>query len=287
MRLNERIAAHYDRASLADALIARLAEHGIDRRSVTLEHLAALDQMHVRGHAATVELLDALEVRKRMKVLDVGAGIGGPARVLASRYDARVTALDLTAALCETNRALNRLVGLTRRVQVVEGDATDMPFEDATFDRVVTIHATMNIERKLALYREVNRVLKPGGRFGFYDVVAGVTTEPDYPVPWADSKLASFLVAPAQMVAAAEEAGLRTRLFRDLTNEYRAHMLRQQEEAAARKAAGEPAPLQAGDILMGPSAATKQRNLRRALKEARIGLAMAVFEKPRSRPARS
>jgi len=275
------VTAHYDHDSLAEALVARLRQHGIDRDAVTLEHLAALDQMHVRGHEATLELLDTLEIRKRMKVLDLGAGIGGPARVLASRHDARVTALDLTPALCEANRALNRLVGLSRRIKVVEGDAADLPFEDASFDRVLTVHASMNIERKRAMYREVHRVLKPGGRFGFYDIVAGIAGPPDYPMPWAGDPAYSFLVPPATMQAIAEEVGLRTLGFRDLTNDSREHMLRQQEAASAGKAAGDKPPLQAGDILMGPTAGDKQRNLRRAVKEARVGLTMAVFEKPR------
>jgi sarcosine/dimethylglycine N-methyltransferase len=276
------VAAHYDRPLLADALIARLAEHGIDRRSVTLEHLAALDQMHVRGHPATLELADALELPKRAKVLDLGSGIGGPARVLASAYDARVTALDLTPALCEANRALNQLVGLTRRITVLEGDATNLPFENATFDRVVTIHASMNIDRKRTMYREAYRVLKPGGRFGFYDVVAGPAGRPDFPLPWATQAIDSFLVSPSTMSEIAEEVGFRNRMFRDVTNQARNEIVRQQEAAAAGKAAGDPVPLQAGDILMGPKASDKQRNLRRALKEGRIGLTMAVFEKPRS-----
>ncbi len=275
------VTAHYDHDDLAAALLARLQRHGIEPGTVTLDHLAALDQMHVRGHEATLELLDALDIRKGMKVLDLGAGIGGPARVLASRHDARVTALDLTPALCEANRALNRLVGLSRRIDVVEGDATALAFDDASFDRVITIHASMNVERKRAMYREVQRVLKPGGRFGFYDIVAGIAGPPDYPMPWAGRLEFSFLVPPASMRALAEEVGLRTLEFRDLTNESRSHMLRQQEAAAAAKAAGGKPPLQAGDILMGPTAADKQRNLRRAVKEARVGIAMAVFEKPR------
>lgn len=280
IEINHLVAGHYDRVSLADALIARLAEHGIERGAVTLEHLAALDQMHIRGHEATVELLDAMEIGEGMQVLDLGAGIGGPSRVLASRYDARVTALDLTPALCEANRELNELVGLSGRIEVVEGDALALPFEDASFDRAISIHASMNIERKRKMYREIRRVLKPGGLFGFYDIVAGVAGEPDYPMPWAGDRLVSFLMSPSAMVTNAEEAGLRTRMFRDLTNESRAHMLRQQEATAARKGAGERPPLQAGDIIMGPSAPDKHRNLRRAVKEGRVGVAMAVFEKP-------
>lgn len=277
---NADIAAHYARESLADALIARLAGHGIAREQITLDHLNALDQMHVRGHEATLELAEALGVEAGMEVLDLGAGIGGPARVLAARFGARVTALDLTPALCETNRALTALVGLADRVTVVEGDATDLPFADAAFDRVVTIHASMNIDRKRSMYREAFRVLRPGGRFGFYDIVRGVAGHADFPMPWASRSTESFLIAATAMQAIAEEAGFRTLQFRDLTNTSRAHMVRQEQEAAARKAAGEPAPIQAGDILMGPTASAKQRNLRRAVKEGRVGLAMAVFEKP-------
>src|SRR3546814_3487730 len=101
-----------------------------------------------------VELATGLGGAAGMEVLDVGAGIGGPARVVAAEFGAQVTALDLTPALCEANRVLTALVGLADRVTVVEGDATDLRFEDAAFDRVVSIHASMNIERKRSLDRE-------------------------------------------------------------------------------------------------------------------------------------
>src|SRR3546814_11260401 len=115
----------------------------------------------------------------------------------------------------------------------------------------------MNIERKRSLYREVFSVLRPGGRFGFYDIVGGVAGEPDFPMPWASRPTESFLVSPSTMQRLAEEAGFRTVTLRDLTNTARSNMMRQEEAAAPVKAAGEAPPLPARALLLGPAASEK------------------------------
>lgn len=270
----------YRRSELAEALIARIEAHGTPRDRITADLLASIDQMHIRGRQASEELAEAVGLQAGMAVLDLGAGIGGAARVFADRYGARVVALDLTPELCATARTLNALVGLDDRVEVREGDATDTGLEAGSFDRVVTIHATMNIMDKPRLYAEAFRVLKPGGRFGFYDIVEGVVAGLDYPMPWADHIGLSFLVPPYDLHREIEAAGFRTVAFEDLSEVVKANFERQSVETARRREAGEPDPLQVGDILMGRNASAKQRNLRRALKEGRLAVARGVFEKP-------
>jgi len=278
------VAEHYQRAQLADRLIARLAEHGITEDSVTPGDLEALDQMHVRGGEAVGDLARLLGVEPGMTVLDLGAGIGGPARVLAARFGARVIALDLTPDLCEASRRLNALVGLDDRITVIEGDATDTGLDAESVDRVVTVHACMNIPDKAGVYAEAYGCLKPGGRFAFYDVVRGPAAAMDgdihFPVPWASRAEISHLMPLEAMVDLAEEAGFRTVEAIDLSAAAKARIAEQRAQAQRRKEAGDRPPLQAGDILMGDTAAEKQRNLRRNLEDDRITLAMAVFEKP-------
>jgi ubiquinone/menaquinone biosynthesis C-methylase UbiE len=106
-----------------------------------------------------------------MRVLDLGAGLGGPARLLASRYGCRVTAVELTEEYCEVARLLDKLTGMEDLVGVRRGDALDLPFPDGSFDLVWTQHESMNIENKARLYRELARVLVPAGRFAVFDIV--------------------------------------------------------------------------------------------------------------------
>src|SRR6202008_4173459 len=91
-----RVTAHYSRGDLAETILRALADAGKDLDRLTPEDLAPFDQFHGRGLAATLELARLAQASAADRVLDVGCGIGGPARVLAHRFGARVSGIDLT-----------------------------------------------------------------------------------------------------------------------------------------------------------------------------------------------
>src|SRR5450755_2324401 len=134
MTTDRDVSRHYSRGNLLDRLNAALAEDGIDPSHPSIEALAPYDQFHGRGLEATVEIADLLEIGANEHLLDIGSGIGGPARYLAHRFGCQVTGIDLTAEFCEVARALTRSLGLQTRVDFELGDALAMPFADASFE---------------------------------------------------------------------------------------------------------------------------------------------------------
>src|SRR5215469_5505836 len=201
------IAAHYSRGGLLQRLRTALAADGADPDHPTLEALAPYDQFHGRGIEATAEIADALSIGKSDHILDVGSGIGGPARYFARRFGCRVTGVDLTAEFCETARVLTRAAGLADRIAFQEGDALAMPFADASFDGAYSMNVSMNIADKAGLYREIRRVLRPGAWFVLAEVTQGPAGEPTYPTPWAKTAETSFLSTPDETRQALADAG--------------------------------------------------------------------------------
>lgn len=208
------------RQNIEHALVAA----GLDLGGLQPADLAIFEDFHTLGRIATGELAGLAAITGQDRVLDAGSGIGGTARFLASRYGCTVTAVDLTEEYCETARWLNKLVGLDSRITVRQGDVTDLPAGDASFDVVISQHVQMNVADKARLYAQARRVLVPHGRLAIWDVTAGPAGEPRYPLPWADAPERSHLVSPGQLRADIEAAGFTVTHWNDLSEQAAAVM---------------------------------------------------------------
>lgn len=276
MDLERRVAAHYGRENLLRAILEAVRAAGGDPERPTEEALAALCEFHLRGREATVELGRALALAPGESVLDVGSGIGGPSRHMALAHGCRVTGIDLTEEYCRTATALAERLGLADRVAYRQGSALAMPFAEGSFDAAYTQHVAMNIEDKPRLYAEIARVLKPGGRFGLYDLLQGPGGEPHYPVPWAHDAGTSFLVAPAVLRALLESAGFEILSWRDTAGEVRAWFAALRERQQRGESAASPLP-----VLFGAEFPAIARNLARNLEEGRVVPAEVICRRVR------
>jgi ubiquinone/menaquinone biosynthesis C-methylase UbiE len=207
--MTDRVAAHYScRNDLADAIAERLQNAGKDLEALTTADLATVDEFHIGGRKATLELAGHMRLDRDSHVLDIGSGLGGPVRTIAEAYACRVTGVDLTEAFCDAAEVLSQWVGLADRVAFHQGDATELPFADNRFDAAMTIHAAMNIPAKGRMYAEARRVVKPGSIFAVYDVLQGEGGDVVFPVPWAREPSISHLATAEDMLRLLHEAGL-------------------------------------------------------------------------------
>jgi MPBQ/MSBQ methyltransferase len=271
-RSPQAVADHYRRRALGDAILSALKAAGKDLDHLSPDDLAPIDEFHSGQRNATVRLARLAGVSGSEKVLDVGCGIGGPARYLASAFGCEVIGLDLTPEFIELARMLTQRTGLASKVSFRQGDALDLPFEDGGFDLVWSQNAAMNIADRARLYGEMRRVLKVGGRVAIQDVAAGPGGEPFYPMPWASDRSTSFLFTPEETRATMERIGLRVLTWHEATQEA-------VEQAVSRTQAldsGSLPPL-GPHILMGAQFPVISRNMLRNLQENRLRLLNAVL----------
>jgi sarcosine/dimethylglycine N-methyltransferase len=260
---------HYRATGLTERLKTALTAFGPDEQRLTPHQLATLDQFHTRGIAATVELARLAGIAADMSVLDVGSGLGGPARFLAATYGCQVTGVDLSEPFVDAARYLTERTGQRELVSFETGSALELPFDDGHFDVALLQHVAMNIADRARLYREIRRVLKLSGRFAIFDVVLN-SGDPHYPVPWARTPATSFVLTAAATREAIEPAGFRTLAWQDDTEAANAWF-------AQLRASGPPPSPNLG-VVMGPDFMQLAANLGRNLIEGRLGILTAVFE---------
>jgi ubiquinone/menaquinone biosynthesis C-methylase UbiE len=270
------INGQYGQHNLTEALLAALRQAGMDLNALTREDLASFEEIHVRGREATRDLARLAGVKEGQKVLDVGSGIGGPARTLAAEFGCEVVGIDMTENFAEAAERLTTLVKLDDRVTFRQGNALDMPFGDASFDVAWMQHMAMNIEDKDLLLREIYRVLRPGGRLAAHEVLEGTRSPAHFPVPWAnDPSTLSFLVTPEEFRRQLRNAGLRQLAWAGDTEACIKWYYDLREARGQRES-----PLIGLDLLLGHDFPEKVRNVLRNLNENRIEVVQVVYERP-------
>jgi ubiquinone/menaquinone biosynthesis C-methylase UbiE len=259
---------HWGREHLAESMLAALAAAGKELGALTIDDLAVTDQFHGGGKAATVRLAHLFGATPGLRVLDVGGGLGGPARTLAVEFGCHVTVVDLTESYVRAARLLTARLGLDDRVSHHVGNALDLRLDGGAFDVVWTQNSGMNIADKERLYAEFHRVLRPRGLLALQEPMAGPVAPLVFPLMWAKDPSTSFLRTPAEMRALIAAAGFSERAWEDVTA----------ETAGPATADGIP-PHSAQRLIMGAALDGIIRANHRNRAEGRIVSVQAVFER--------
>ena len=268
--VEQSVQSHYGRGDLLQRVEAALERAGVDKDRPTHQDLFAFDQLHGRGIMATREHAERAGLHAGLHVLDLGCGIGGASRYLAS-LGCRVTAIDLTPEFIDVAAALTQRCGLADRIEFHQANALDLPFAADSFDHVWSHNVTMNIEDKARFAAEIARVLKPGGRFSCAEVERGPGGEPTFPLPWASDPSWSFLATPDVMRGTLVAAGLHVLEQTDLT---------EAAIAFVRGAAQRGGPTTIGNsIVMGDDFAVRVRNSGQAMREGKLVEQFILAEK--------
>ena len=261
--------AHYSAHDIEARILAAIRAAGLDPgHRLSPQELGALDHFHTGGVRASRELLELARIRPEDRVLDIGAGLGGSARLIASARGCRVDCLEMSPDFCAGAAVLNRLTGLGERIAVHGGSALALPFPDHSFDVAWMQNVGMNIADKRTLYGEIHRVLKPGGRYAFQELAAGKAAISHFPLPWATDPADSFVVPADEIRSGLAERGFVAEVFEDTTE---AHLGRTSANAAP------AAPGQLGLAVFVDNIALKVANARRSLEEGQVRLVRGVF----------
>ena len=263
MSIEQQVADYYTRGKLEDKILGMLRSAGKDPGQLRTEDLAAIDEFHLGGREGTEALANFMQLRSGMHLLDVGCGIGGPARYFAER-GCQVTGVDLTEEFVQVAVSLTRMVKLDNKVQFRQASALELPFASGTFDGAYEVHVGMNVADKAGLFREVARVLKPGARFAIYDLMRANGGTLAFPVPWAQVPETSFVASVDDYSRELQAAGFRIEHQRDR----RQFAIEFMERMMSRAASGPP--VMGIHVLMGEQAPLMLKNVQTAVASGAI-----------------
>lgn len=269
------IAEHWGRGDVYGLIISALAKAGKPLEGLTVEDLAPVDHYHARGFPATVELADRLPIRPGDHILDIGCGVGGPARYIAQRFGCRVSGLDITEPYVQAANKLTALLRMEGQVQVLLGDGQKLPYGDACFDGAYALHVTMNVADRPRFFAEAWRVLRPGAFFALTEHGLGPEGNPHHPVPWSEDGSGAYLVTPQQTQALLQGAGFTGVEVEEAGAKYLAGYRRAVQLAER----GQLPPLGV-HLLMGENAVLKMSNAARNIEEGRTRPIEVICRKP-------
>jgi len=153
-------------------VLNKLEQTGADTSILTVELLQHHDQDHFGGLAATDALARHAKINESTHVLDLCCGLGGPARYLAYHHGCRVTGVDMNTDRLAGAVRLTERTKLQDRVLFHHANALQTGLADETFDVIVSQEAFCHIPDKKTLIAECVRLLKPGGRIVYTDILA-------------------------------------------------------------------------------------------------------------------
>ncbi|MBB5634110.1 SAM-dependent methyltransferase [Cryobacterium mesophilum] len=256
MDVDKAIGEHYGRPGLEESILAALAAAGRDPERIRPEDIADIDELHVGGATTVRQLAHDVGLTSHARILDIGSGLGGPARQYAREFGAIVDGIDVTPRFVTTAASLTRRSGITAGVTFTLGSALDLPYEDAVFDAATMIHVGMNIEDKSTLFRSVARVLKPGARFAIFDFMVVGDGKVEYPLPWADTVDTSFLATPDDYLSLLGDAGF-------AIDKQESRQQAASEGPVSRASSGNegPPPVLGLQLVLGENVATRMANI--------------------------
>jgi ubiquinone/menaquinone biosynthesis C-methylase UbiE len=259
----------HDGADPLPVVLDALGDSGRDGEAIAIDDLAGVDEFHALGRPATMALAELAGVAAGERVVDVGAGLGGPARFLAERFGARVTAVEPVARFRHACAELNRRAGLAEAIETLEGTATRLPVADGSMDVAWMQAVAISVADKGAMAAELRRVLRPGGRLAFFDSFARSGEELHFPLPWADGPEASFVVSAGELRSHLEAAGFEALAW----NEQEGALA----EIGRRSFTPTVDPARVGLAQLMPDYEVRMANVGRNIGEGRLGLLLAVL----------
>jgi len=269
------IADYWGTGDVYALIVAALQKMSKPLDTLSVEDLAPVDHFHARGFPATIELADRLPIEAGQHILDIGCGLGGPARYIAKRFRCDVSGLDITEPFVEAANKLTALLRMEDQVTIEHGDGQHLPYADAAFDGAYAQHVTMNVADRPSFFSEAWRVLKPGAFFALTEHCLGPTGDPHYPLPWSEDGSGAYLITPSETRVLLEAAGFENIVVEDTGAKYLAGY----RTAIERAEKGLLPPL-GTHILMGATALQKTRNAARNIEERRTHPIELICRKP-------